>query len=284
MYRMHKQNHECVIVKIEEKKKCNGCFKNTSKSVFNINQNKPLIIGAQGISPDQMPGKRPELLRVAGNIFIDGDMTLKGSVDPTSLILTGNETNTFINMANGSAVPVPPPDQARIRYNDSLQLIEVSEDGAPYRSTQGLQGPIGAQGAQGAVGNQGNAGAPGTVGFLGSQGFQGAQGELGPQGSSGPLGPQGFFGNIGAVGNAGPRGPTGAQGTSLSLVASSLYLTNDFVHLDDFYQDIRFDNASNGGISGNLLFIQVTGIYQISLTAFVRVSANNSDASIALYV
>jgi hypothetical protein len=68
----------------------------------------------------------------AGNMTISGKLTVGGAIDPTSLSLAGTTANTFLNMTDGSTVPVSPAAQGRIRYNNVTGQFEQSINGGAY--------------------------------------------------------------------------------------------------------------------------------------------------------
>ncbi len=74
-----------------------------------------------------------ELFNVAGNVFIDGKLTVTGALDPTSLLLSGG-TALFIESNDGSTAPLSSAGTGRQRYLAASGEWQVSTEGGPYRN------------------------------------------------------------------------------------------------------------------------------------------------------
>lgn len=74
-----------------------------------------------------------ELLRVSGDVYIDGKLTLIGPMDPPSVSLSGG-TALFFDSANGITAPLSAVGHGRIRYNDTTKAWQMSMDGGLYQT------------------------------------------------------------------------------------------------------------------------------------------------------
>jgi hypothetical protein len=137
--------------------------------------------------------------RAQGNCVPDPSGTGTDCSGPLNIIpQTGYPYNPNVAFPDWG-LPAPPPQVGLYILALSSGEWMESDNGLPYHTLVGPQGP------------QGNTGAPGPQGV---QGTQGAQGLQGPQGLTGPAGPQG---------QTGPQGPPGPAGI---VVGSIITLTN----------------------------------------------------------
>jgi len=75
-----------------------------------------------------------EKLRVSGDTLIEGKLTVTGAIDPTSLRLDDVTLATYFEAAAGSVAAVSNANEGRIRYDETAQEWQVSENGSPYVS------------------------------------------------------------------------------------------------------------------------------------------------------
>jgi len=72
-----------------------------------------------------------ELFRVAGDVQIDGKLTVDGAMDPTSVTLSGG-TAQFMQWGDGSTAAVAPAGTGRIRYNLGTNTLQFSNNTGAY--------------------------------------------------------------------------------------------------------------------------------------------------------
>jgi hypothetical protein len=80
-----------------------------------------------------------EKLRVNGDVYIDGKLTVIGAIDPPSVSLSGG-TALFFDSADGSTAPVSAAGHARIRYVNPTGW-QQSINGGAYSAFGGGGGP-----------------------------------------------------------------------------------------------------------------------------------------------
>ena len=75
-----------------------------------------------------------EMLRVVGDVRIEGKLTVTGIIDPTALLLSDPAAGTslYIDSAAGQTAPVSAANHGRIRYNAGTQKWQASMNGSPY--------------------------------------------------------------------------------------------------------------------------------------------------------
>jgi hypothetical protein len=73
-----------------------------------------------------------ERLRVSGAVLIEGKLTVTGAIDPTSLRLDDVTLATYFEAAAGSIAGLSNANEGRIRYDETAQEWQVSENGGAY--------------------------------------------------------------------------------------------------------------------------------------------------------
>lgn len=75
-----------------------------------------------------------EILRVEGDAYIDGKLTVTGLIDPTAVLLSDPAAGTdlYFQSASGATAAVSPANTGRIRYNTPTQTWQISMNGSAY--------------------------------------------------------------------------------------------------------------------------------------------------------
>lgn len=87
-----------------------------------------------------------ELFNVDGDAYINGKLTVTGSLDPTDVILSGGGTGHFMQFAGGSTAAVSAASTGRLIYNETSNQFEVSMNGGVYVVVVPAGGAVGGTG------------------------------------------------------------------------------------------------------------------------------------------
>lgn len=150
-------------------------------------------------------------LATGGTIHLDGDVSIKGSLDAT--ISTSNIADRSITVAKISQDLIDTVSNIQTGATGPSGPAGPSGPSGPAGGPTGPSGPIGLDGPSGPSGPSGPVGITGATGPTGVIGATGAASTVaGPTGPSGPSGSTGPAG--GPTGPTGPSGPSGTPGPS----------------------------------------------------------------------